>query len=184
MENNDQQLLDEYFSGDLKSLDILIARYLPLVYRLIFCYVKNAADTEDLTQETFVKAWRHLKSFDKQRSFKNWVLIIAKNTTLDFLRKKKDLPLAAFNEKYVDDLLGALTSAEIEAQDLVDFNMSTGAVKEVLENAGHDTWLIFSWYYLGGFNLREIAAKLHKPLNTVKSQYRRALLLVQNNLKH
>ena len=111
MNNEEQKLIADYFSGDTKSLDLLIAKYLDVVYRLVFCYVKNAADADDLTQEVFVKVWRHLKSFETGKSFKNWVLAIAKNTALDFLKKKKDLPLAAFNDTYVDELLNNLSTA-------------------------------------------------------------------------
>jgi RNA polymerase sigma-70 factor (ECF subfamily) len=181
MNSEEQKLIAEYFSGDTKSLDLLIAKYLDVVYRLVFCYVKNGADADDLTQEVFVKVWRHLKKFDQAKSFKNWVLAIAKNTALDFLKKKKDLPLAAFNDKYVDELLNNLISAEIMPNDLLDFDWQVEAVKGILQ-ANSDYWQIFSLHNFGGFNFREIAIKLKKPLNTVKSQYRRALLLLKNSL--
>jgi len=181
--NDDQKLIEEYFKGNLKSLDSLIEKYLTPVFRLIFCYVKNESIAEDLTQETFIKVWRHLKKFDKNKNFRNWVLIIAKNTALDFLKKKKDLSLAAFDEKYVDELLDDLVSAEIAPDDLFDFDLRVKSVKDILQNSSKEYWEVFSLYYFGGFNFREIAQKLNKPLNTVKSQYRRALLLVKNKLQ-
>ncbi|MEI7451887.1 MAG: RNA polymerase sigma factor [Candidatus Falkowbacteria bacterium] len=183
MNSEEQKLITDYFSGDTKSLDLLIAKYLDVVYRLVFCYVKNAADADDLTQEVFVKVWQHLKSFDQAKSFKNWVLAIAKNTALDFLRKKKDLPLATFNDEYVDNLLNTLISAEIAPGDLLDFNAQVDTVKQILEAKSSDYWKIFSLHNFGGFNFRQIALKTGKPLNTIKSQYRRALLLIKNQTR-
>ncbi|MBI4159946.1 sigma-70 family RNA polymerase sigma factor [Candidatus Wolfebacteria bacterium] len=71
------------------SLELLIRRYLKPIYGFTYRYVGAGQDTEDVTQETFVKVWRNLKKFDQNKSFKTWIFSIAKNTAIDFLKKKK-----------------------------------------------------------------------------------------------
>ena len=61
---------------------------------------ETPADAEDITQEVFVKVWKNIKKFDQSKSFKPWIFQIAKNTSIDFLRKKKSIPFSRFeNEK-------------------------------------------------------------------------------------
>jgi RNA polymerase sigma-70 factor, ECF subfamily len=98
MENlTDSQLINAYLKGKKDALDILINRYLKLVYTFIFRLVGNAADAEDITQEVFVKVWRNLKQFDQQKSFKPWIFRIAKNACVDFWRRRKNIAFSAMN---------------------------------------------------------------------------------------
>lgn len=67
----------------------LVRRYQGLVLSVVFALVKNEESARDLTQETFLKAFRALKTFDRSRSFKPWLLRIANNCALDYLRAKQ-----------------------------------------------------------------------------------------------
>jgi len=68
----------------------LVRRYQGLVLSVIFSLVRNEESARDLTQETFLKAFRALKSFDQNRSFKPWLLRIANNCALDYLRTRQN----------------------------------------------------------------------------------------------
>ena len=65
---SDEQLIFNYLKGDEKSLEILIKKYLKAIYNFVYRYVENSQEAEDITQETFVKAWRNLKKFNPQKS--------------------------------------------------------------------------------------------------------------------
>ncbi len=86
-EKTDKLLVSEYLAGDEKALGELIALYLKPVYNFVYHIARNAEDTEDITQETFVKAWRNLKRYDQRQNFKTWLFTIARNTPL-FIEKK------------------------------------------------------------------------------------------------
>ncbi|MFA6919366.1 MAG: sigma-70 family RNA polymerase sigma factor, partial [Patescibacteria group bacterium] len=92
----DEQLVQQYLSGDEKSLEVLIQKYLKPIYNFVYRYVGDMANAEDLTQEVFVKVWKNIKKFDRKKSFKTWIFCIAKNTAFDYLRKKKSIPLSNF----------------------------------------------------------------------------------------
>ena len=103
--NLDAQLIINYLAGDEKSLEILIKRYLKPIYSFVYRYVNNSQDTEDITQEVFVKAWRNLKKFNQQKSFKTWIFSIAKNTSVDHLRKKRAVTFSNFENQEGKNLL-------------------------------------------------------------------------------
>jgi RNA polymerase sigma-70 factor (ECF subfamily) len=97
MENlGDLKLIKQYLAGDEKSLDVLVKRYLKIIYGYSYRNVGNSADAEDITQETFLKVWKNIKKFDQSKSFKSWIFTIAKNTSIDYLRKKKSVPFSRF----------------------------------------------------------------------------------------
>ncbi len=85
----DEQLIKNYLIGDNKALELLIKRYLTPIYNFVLRYVKNTSEAEDVTQEVFVKVWKNLKKFNDNYKFKSWLYTIAKNTSLDYLKKKK-----------------------------------------------------------------------------------------------
>ena len=89
MDYSDEQLINNYLKGDEKSLEILIHRYLKPIYNFVYRYVNNKQEAEDVTQEVFVKTWRNLKKFKRNKSFKTWIFSIAKNTAIDSFKKKK-----------------------------------------------------------------------------------------------
>ncbi len=173
---SDQQLVAAYLKGDQKALEVLIRRYLGLIYRFVFSYVNNAACAQDVTQETFLKAWRNIKKFDQQKTFKTWLYVIAKNTAIDFTRKKTDIPFSTFENNsgqnpLIDNLvdeswLPDRIAQQINAKDILALAMEKLSLKYRK---------ILSLYYQKNYNLREISQMLREPLNTVKSRHRRGL---------
>jgi len=68
---SDEQLVINYLKGDEKSLEVLIKRYLKPIYNFAFQFVGNSPEAEDITQEVFVKMWRNLKKFNRQKKIQN-----------------------------------------------------------------------------------------------------------------
>jgi RNA polymerase sigma-70 factor (ECF subfamily) len=164
--NSDNYLVDNYLKGDEKSLEIIIRRYLKPIYSFAYKYVGNSQDAEEITQDTFIKMWRHLRRFDKHRSFKTWIFTIAKNTAIDFLKKKKTIPLSELSEIVKDE-------KTIEYKDITDeFAM-------IIKKLSPKYQEVLSLYYSDHFTFREIAETLGEPLNTIKSRHRRALILLR-----
>ena len=83
----DDELVLRALKGDDEALRLLVERYLKQVYRFVFHYLPSSEDAEDVTQEVFVKVWKHLRKFHRDQNFKTWVFTIAKNTALDFLKQ-------------------------------------------------------------------------------------------------
>ena len=83
------RLVSDALGGSQAAFEQIVRRYQRPVISLIVRMIGDPAQAEDLAQETFVKAFRNLKSFDATRRLSSWLFRIAHNTTLDALRRLK-----------------------------------------------------------------------------------------------
>lgn len=77
-------------AGDRDAFGYLYTEYLTPIYRFIYFRVKNQQEAEDLTQHVFIKAWEAMNRYqEKGFSLSAWLYVIARNTIIDFWKKKK-----------------------------------------------------------------------------------------------
>lgn len=171
--DKDQELIVAYLSGDREALDRLIHLYFLPLYNFIFLLVREKEATEDVLQETFIKTWKHLVTFDQKQKFKTWLYTIAKNTAFDFLKKKKSLSFSMlgneedFLENYPDERL-----------DIIEELSKEEAVKEIelaLEKIPEHYRALLILVYREDFSLREVAEILGEPYNTIKNRHTRGI---------
>lgn len=81
--------LEALRNGDRNEFSRLVEAYYAMIYRLAIKMVGNPQDAEDILQETFIKAYRHLKDFDGRSSLSTWLYRVATNEALMFLRRKR-----------------------------------------------------------------------------------------------
>src|SRR6266853_3339852 len=118
----DLALVQRSKRGDTSAYDELVRRYQERVYATIYHMTANHEDANDLAQETFIKAFRALKSFKGGSSFYTWVYRIAVNKTINFLKQRKNkthmsLNDLAFNAEHDPDLV-ALVSDKTPRRDV------------------------------------------------------------------
>ena len=82
-------LIERALTGEQKAYSDIVDRFREQIYHFIFRMVKDKAQAEDLTQETFIKAFRALASFNSDYAFSTWLYKIAANNCIDYFRKKK-----------------------------------------------------------------------------------------------
>jgi len=175
-EKNEVQLIKEYLGSNEEALKILIQKYLKPIYGFVFRLVCNAAEAEDVVQNTFIKMWKNLKKFDPNKNFKTWLFTIAKNTAFDSLKKKKPLLFSEFTNDNGENILEK-TLADIEP--LPDEILERQDAAKIIENAmkglpvNYQT--VLNLHYNENLTLKEIAEILNKSENTIKSWHRRAL---------
>jgi RNA polymerase sigma-70 factor (ECF subfamily) len=88
---SDDQLLSEAISGNRQAFGELCLRYRGMLMNRIYRIVRHPEDTEDVLQETFLKAYQHLQSFRGACSFSTWLVAIGTNASLMLLRRRKTL---------------------------------------------------------------------------------------------
>jgi len=94
----DVQLVEETLAGNPLSFQLLIERYQERIFALVRHYTKSAVEVEDIAQDTFLKAYRRLETFQRQSSFSTWLYRIAVNTALDFLKRTGRSPVQAVED--------------------------------------------------------------------------------------
>ena len=87
-EINDVDLVARTQDGDPRAFDLLVRKYSPRLYGLVYNMTSNHEDTNDLLQDIFAKAYRSIKGFKGKSSFYTWLHTIATNMTINFLKKR------------------------------------------------------------------------------------------------
>ncbi|MBT5479908.1 MAG: sigma-70 family RNA polymerase sigma factor [Verrucomicrobia bacterium] len=88
-EYEDADLVKASQNGTLAAFDELIQRYQQRVYATVYHMTSSHEDADDLTQESFIKAYNALKRFKGESSFYTWIYRIAVNRTINFLKQRK-----------------------------------------------------------------------------------------------
>jgi RNA polymerase sigma-70 factor (ECF subfamily) len=176
-EKDDRELVQAYLDGEEDILPYLIKRHIKAVYNFAHSFTSDEAIAEDITQEVFVKVWKKLKSYNPKYSFKTWLFTIARNTAFDYLRKKKDLNFSDFetvdgSNALTDNLTDEAVSAE---EDLIKIE-NIEYVRQGISKVPLLYREVLILRYNHDLSLDEISTVLKRPLETVKSQYRRGLL--------
>lgn len=86
---SDDALIEETRGGSRLAFDQLMQRYQRLVYRVSYSFARQPEDALDITQEVFLRAYRKLDSYQSRGTFKSWLLRIARNQGIDWLRSQK-----------------------------------------------------------------------------------------------
>ena len=96
--SQDESLVQETLAGNQASFQLLVERYQGRILALARHYTRNPVEIEDLVQDTFLKAFSRLESFQHQSSFFTWLYRIAVNTILDSMKRRGRSPVQAVED--------------------------------------------------------------------------------------
>ena len=173
MVSTDQQLVSLSLTGDSLAFEHLFNRYRDSMYQL---YVQrtggNKEDASDLLQETFVKVYLNLHKYNPTYTFGQWVYTIARNTFIDYVRKRRDdlsfdsmpggyanIPRGTFAPTPEDSIISSQQRAQLDLH---------------LEKLSPRYRRLIELRFFKDYSYEEIAAELGLPLGTVKTQIHRA----------
>jgi RNA polymerase sigma-70 factor (ECF subfamily) len=180
MEQTDAELIQATIDGDAGAFSVLVGRYSRDVYGFVFFMAKNVSDAEDITQETFVKVWKNLKKFKPEQRFKSWLMTIARNTTIDYIRKRRHAVFSDFDdEEGSNAIVETLADDERLADEIASIAESAEQTTEAVSKLSDIYRSVLALRYESGLSFEEISKILKKPVNTVKSQHRRALIALR-----
>lgn len=175
MNIDDKKLIRDFFAGDDTAYAKILEKYLHPVYNFLRTFVQDLDVLDDLTQETFIKAWKNLKSFDTEKNFKTWLFTIAKNTAYDFFKKKKTIPFSEFSDEQGNNALENISDDEILPLEILEKFEKEKTFEKNLEKLPNHYRIILLLHYKEDFSLQEISEILNVPYNTIKSRHIRAL---------
>jgi RNA polymerase sigma-70 factor (ECF subfamily) len=165
----------------------LLSRYRDSIYYTFFKMVRNEEDAEDLTIETFGKAFRNLHKYQPDFAFSTWLFKIATNNGIDFLRKKRLKTTSIDKEFHSDD--GDSFALEIKAsdpdpEDILIKDQKKEILKSVVDQLKPRYKILIELRYYEELSYEEISEKLQLPLGTVKAQLFRAKDLLYQIVKN
>jgi RNA polymerase sigma-70 factor (ECF subfamily) len=173
----DLQLVEQTLAGSEEGFRTLVARHERSVYNLLVRILRNPALAEELAQDTFLKAFMHLRSFDPRYKFSNWILRIAHNAAIDAVRRRgpQELSLdepvpheqARFDTMLVDPKSGA-AAASVEQQDVGRL------LQAAMDRLRPEYCQAVVLRYQEDLSYDEISEITGWPLGTIKSHLHRA----------
>jgi len=174
--NQVSSLVDQARAGDRNAFEKLIVLHQDEIFRLVFFRTRSRMDSEDLTQDIFMSAFRYLPQLKDSGRFRPWLYRIALNRVHDFHRKNKFLAFFGMTED----------RQEANAAD-VEPHRNPGALDKVIQQ---EFWLhveklskrfspmereVFSLRFVDDLNLKEIAQVLKRSESAVKTHLYRAI---------
>lgn len=175
MDTGDNKLVEEYLNGREEVFAKLLEKHLSPVFNFLYRITGSKEVAEDLAQETFVKVWKNLKNFNRNRSFKAWLFTIAKNTTYDYFKKKKEVAFSAFVNEEGESIFNEIAGENILPDEILHRKDIANELEEILKKLPPHYRAILLLHYKEDFSLHEIAEILGEPYNTIKSRHQRGL---------
>ena len=169
--NIDSELIKKAKKGSHGAFNILMNKYYPRVYASIFSFIKSKEDSEDLSQQTFIKVWQQLDTFRGDSAFFTWVYRIAINLAKNFVTSsgfKKQKINTSIEDAEIDiSSFDDIESAVIHNESLEEISNFIDSLPESLKTA-------FVLRESEGKSYEDIAAITETPIGTVRSRIFRA----------
>ena len=169
----DLVLVNRAKAEDSAAYDELIRRYQERIYATVYHMTSNHEDANDITQETFIKAYRALKSFKGDSSFYTWIYRIAVNKTINFLKTRKNRVHMSLNDLDFhaenDPDLVALISENTPRRDL-NLSELQEKLNEAMQKLSETHRIVVTLHDVQGLSHDEIAKIIGCNVGTVRSR--------------
>ena len=168
----DTELVRQTLRGDQAAFERLVERYQGRLFALTRNYTRNAVEIEDIVQDTFLKAFKRLDSFDHRSSFYTWIYRIATNTILDVLKRRGRSPVQTVEDP---ELVGEVAPVEMPAPSArLESEEVAVVTREVLDHLPDIFKSVLVMREFHGLAYQEIADTLGISIGTVESRLFRA----------
>lgn len=162
-----EQCIRQMNEGDKEGLREVYEEYVSYIYGIVFQMIGNRENAEDITSEFFIKLWEKSAFYKPGSGHRGWMATIARNMTIDFIRKHKREELT---DNFEDTLEGYSRTSNVE-----DGVVLQTLIKDALETLSEKEREVIHMKVMGDMTLKEIAAILKVPMGTVAWRYREAV---------
>lgn len=170
----DETLIERFLSGDEKGFEMLVKKYQGRVVNIVYSLIGKSQDADDIAQETFIKAYRGLSSFEKKSGFSTWLYRICVNTAYNYLKKEKRY----IPSEYIPntDALKRRSWREIESREREEL------VNQALARLPFRFRTVIVLKEIEGLSYKDIARTMHCRIGTVESRLFRARRILKKIL--
>ncbi len=172
-----EELLAQIYKKDNKAFTLLYDSYAKNLYGIIYNLLKDREEAEDVLQETFVKIWKNLDTYNESKGrFFTWLLNIARNSAIDRLRSKN------FNNNQKN--LSSDNFVHILDDNARTMNkIDTIGIQEFVKKLKPKCIQLIDLLFFKGYTQQEVSETLEIPLGTVKTQNRNCINELRNLLR-
>ena len=173
----DEKLVELFERGECKAFEVLLLRYKSKVFAYIFLLVRNRELTEDIFQDTFIKAIQTIRQgkYVESGKFLAWINRIAHNLIIDYFRKEKnENTFSADNFDY--DIINDPTLTEKSIEDILLNEQILRDVVQLVDRLPESQQAVVRMRFFEELSFKEIADKTGVSINTALGRMRYALL--------
>lgn len=163
----DAQLVENFRNGDIEAFNRLVNRWQKRIHRFAYRYFASHDDASEITQKTFIKAYKKLNILDEAEKFPAWIYRIAKNLCLDEARRagrRRSAPMDALTDHPTAESLDANPDRQVHRDDLESI------LQLALKQLPNEQRIVVIMKEYEELKFREIAEILDEPESTVKSR--------------
>ena len=172
-----KQYIDKAKLGDQVAFTFLLDNYWNEVYGFMLQRTENETDAEDITIETFSKAFDKITTYNPEFQFNTWLIAIAKNVHIDLLRKKKSTLFIDITDEE-DDIAYSVADTSPSAEDKLITEQNLSRLLQFIKELKPAYQEVIQMRYFQEMSYQEIADDLEEPLNNVKIKLLRAKKLL------
>ncbi len=174
MKNDDVKLIQCVLAGDDDAFSVLVRKYQKQVHALAWRKIGDFHIAEEITQDTFLQAYKRLATLKEPQRFIGWLYVIASNLCSSWLRKKR-LQTQSLEQTDTEQLEEeAYSEFVVEENERISGEAQRDVVKKLLAKLEESERTVMTLHYFGEMSCTEIGAFLGVSANTVKSRLRRA----------
>ena len=174
---SDNELVNQFLSGDQMAIELLIRRHRKRVFGYILLLVKNQTIAEHVFQDTFVKVIKSLQEnkYTDNGRFVSWVMRIAHNLIIDYFRKEKQLKTYSNDQSEVD-VFNSPKFSEKNVEEHMVFEQILSEVRVLVDELPDEQREVVLLRHYAGLSFKEIAEQTNVSINTALGRMRYALI--------
>lgn len=163
-----QETVNKASALDADAFEEFYREYITPIYRYFIIRTQNKSIAEDLTHTVFIKAWENKESLKDVSGVLVWLYTIARNTQIDYWRKKKEV--------FMEDVSVVEDNGENPSlEDLIDIKEDINNIKEAMEDLSDEQKEVITLKFFEGFSNKEIEKIMKKSSTAIRALQYRAL---------
>ena len=181
----DKEIIERVKGGEKEAYDLLVLKYQQRVINLISRFVKNHSDALDVSQETFIKAYRALPNFRGDSAFYTWLYRIAVNTAKNHLTvQSRKITKSDYDVADIEQIEGNMSLTEqTTPESLLVKDELQETILKTIENLPEDLKSAIMLREIEGLSYEGIAEVMECPVGTVRSRIFRAREMIDSKIK-
>jgi len=170
-------IIEQAINGDKMAFRSIVIHYGKIVNNIAYRYTHNEATAEDITQETFIKAFKALSKYKREAKFSTWLFRITTNASIDYIRKAKKLNTTDSIEQNSEHF--NIPEPQTQFSEQLDLNQQ---LHNALGGLTETERLAFTMKHHQGYSIRETAKQLRINNNACKQTIFRAVQKLRKQL--
>lgn len=183
-DKTDMEILEEVSVGNIDAYGRIVNRYRVRLYNFVFRFVGNRETSEDIVQETFLRAFRKRTEYRSIANFSTWLFTIAGNLAKTELRRRKRWRFFTLNRDEESNTGWDLPDESFRPDKLAESSIAEWMIQEAISSLPINYRQVILLRDVEGLSYEEISNVIRCPVGTVKSRVNRARLKLQQKLKN